>query len=326
MDLILSKEEILRRLNTLRIQPLGLTPRNYGVSVKYFSNGKETPSKRIDYKTTVSLDLEHNKGTLSIIKKDILYNQHKADSISEILAESLSDSIYPIQTHINEKGLCTNEILNIKDIGERWDKTKSKISQKYASENLNLFFKEADHQIRNKISLENSLQYDWFWNLFFHTKFINYGHTRKTETDLFLSVVPYQFPIKFSGVQCIHKIPTEYHSFIIEFESTERPAHPYFIPKHLQNRASLMMSLKVIFDMDIYHHFPMHIRADFEIYSKDGKGNKISVKKIIYTQYHLNPEEFKGKTLSSNSPFLTGGLVSDPKNKRFYSDEFENDW
>jgi hypothetical protein len=327
MGIVMSKKEILKRLNTLRINPLGLVTRSYGISIKYYSYEEEVPSKRIDYETNVDLNLEYNKGILTINKKNVFYNQHQPDNISEILADSISKALYPIQTHLNEKGIGTNEIYNLEEIKDRWENEKSRLSHKYSSKPLTDLFLAVDHKIENKTDLEKSLQYDWFWNLFFHPKFIDYGETRKTKTALFLSVVPYQFPIRFPGIQTINKIPTDYHSFVIEFNGEEMPADPYFIPKNLPSSSSFFMSLHVIYDLDLYHHFPMHTRAFFEVFTKDHLGNKASVKKINYTQFQLNNEEYKDKILSKDSPFITGGLViSEPNQWGFYKNIYENDW
>ncbi|MEY8758276.1 hypothetical protein [Chryseobacterium tongliaoense] len=327
MGILMSKNEILRRLNTLRIKPSGLKQRKYGISVKYFSGEEQIPSKRIDYEVTTNLNLEYNKGILEINKENIFYDQHQPDHISEILANSISKSIYPLQTYINEKGISTNEILNHEEIKTRWAEEKLKISDKYESEALHDFFLAADDKLENKSGIEKSLQNDWFWNLFFHPRFIDYGETRTTETALFLPVIPYQPPVRFSGIQTINKIPTDYHSFVIGFESSERPADPYFIPKKWLDRTSCFMSLKVIFDLDLYYHFPMHIRAYFEVYSKDRQGNKVFIKKINYTQYQQETEKYKGMELDKNSPFITGGLVvSEPNPWGFYKNKYENDW
>ncbi len=326
MDILMPKKEILRRLNTLRIKPSGLQKRKYGVSAKYFAGNEQTPSKRIDYEVTTDLIIDDYKGILTIDKKNIYFNQHRADGINEVLNNSISKAFYPIKTHLNEKGVCTNEILNHEEIKERWEKEKKIILEKYNSESLDNFFLQADKNFNNKNHLEESFQHDWFWNLFFHPKFINYGETRQSETDLYLSVVPYQFPLKFSGIQTIHKIPTDYHSFIIEFQSRKKKAHPYFIPKNHKNSVCFM-SLKVVFDLDLYHHFPMHIRADFEVYSKDQSGHKILIRKIQYTQFQQNTQYLKQMKLSSDSPFITGGLVvSEPNKWGFYKNQYENDW
>ena len=88
-----------------------------------------------------------------------------------------------------------------------------------------------EDKLKSKSLLERTLQYDWFWNLFFHSKLINYGDKRTVETTLSLSVVPYSPPFRFKGIQKIEKIPTNYNSFVINFESEETQAPQYFHPK-----------------------------------------------------------------------------------------------
>ncbi|MEN4759686.1 hypothetical protein ABEG63_05035 [Chryseobacterium sp. C39-AII1] len=326
MDILMSKKEILRRLNTLRIKPEEIQQRKYGVSVKYFTNDEQIPSKRVDYDIVVDLQIEGHKGFLILNKENILYDQHPSDSMSEILSDAISRSFYPIKTHINEKGISSNEIINHDEIKERWIKERSKILEKYSGASLTDFFLTVDKKLDNKANLEKNLQHDWFWNLFFHPKFIDYGETRKAEIPLYLSVIPYKPPLKFNGTQTIHKIPTNYHSFQIDFQSDEQTAAEYFIPKNGLAQ-HYFMSLKVIFDVDLYHHFPMHIQAYFEVYAKDWNGNKIFVKRINYTQFQENTEQFKDKELDKNSPFITGGLVvSEPNKWGFYKNEYENDW
>lgn len=320
------KKEILRRLNTLRIKPSGLQERKYGVSVKYFAGNEQTPSKRIDYEVTTDLIIDDYKGTLTIDKKNIHYNQHDPELTSEIFGSALSEALYPVQIYLNEKGLTTHEIINTEEIRERWKEEKERLSDKYSSDALETFFETVDKKLNDRSEIEKSLHHDWFWNLFFHPKFVDYGETRKTSCALFLSVIPYQPTLRFPGIQTIQKIPTDYHSFIIEFQSEELPADPYFISKH-PGKTGAFMSLKVIFDLDLYNHFPMHTRAYFEVYTKDINGNKLIIKKIHYTQYQQNTEEFNNKELDKSSPFITGGLVvSEQKTWGFYKNEYENDW
>lgn len=327
-EIRLSKKEILRRLNTIKIRPSGLQQRRYGVSVKYFSGNEPIPSKRIDYIVTANLNVEYGKGTLSIHKEDILYNQHKADKISEILSSALSETIYPVEIDLNEKGSGTGEVTNHHEMTQRWQTQKSRISEKYGSADLDDFFINFEEKLHSKSYVERSLRHDWFWNLFFHPKFIHYGDTRSIPQDLYLAVIPYQEPLKFAGIQTINKIPTDYHSFVIEFETEELPAPGYFYPQGHDKENPVFMTLKVIFDHDLYHHFPMHTRAYFEVFSKDWSGKKVFLKKIQYTQYQLGSEEYKDKILDDNSPFITGGLVKVPPNKWGFDnfERIENDW
>lgn len=322
-EIALSKKELRQRLNTIKINTEGLQPRKYGVSAKYFSENISQPFKRIDYELIAELKIVNGDGIIRLDKKNIFYNQHSPELINEIISNRISTSIFPIETTINERGVSTYEVLNYEEITKRWKQNKNLLSEKYQSKTLDDFLVLADKKFNSKLTIEKSLHCDWFWNLFFHPKLINYGDYRQAETELLLSVIPYQPPLRFLGLQKIEKIPTDYHAFIIHFESLETKAPKYFYPKYSSNDSILYMSLKVDFDLDLYHHFPMHARAKFEVYSKSPDGSKHVLKKIEFTMYQMNSDEYQNKTLSEDSPFITGGLVKLPPNKWGF-DNFEN--
>jgi hypothetical protein len=322
-EITLSKKELQHRLNSIKINSKGLKPRKHGVSVKYFSGNEAKPYKRIDYEVVADLQIINGIGFIRFDKNNIFYNQHSPDLINEIISDSITKSIYPIETTINERGNSTCEILNHDEIINRWKQNKELLSEKYQSKALDEFFAVADRKINSKPQIERSLHHDWFWNLFFHPRLINYGDYRQVETDLLLSVIPYQAPVRFHGVQTIEKIPTDYHSFVIRFESNEIKAPKYFYPKSSADDFVLYMSLRVEFDSDLYHHFPMHTRAMFQVYSKNPDGSKLICKKIEFTMYQINSDGYQNKTLSVESPFITGGLVKLPPNKWGF-DNFEN--
>lgn len=327
-EITLTKKEIQNRLNTIKINPDGLNDRQYGVTIKYYSNEDVVPKKRIDYEIKTSFEQLNGIGYITIDKENIFYNQHEPDLINEIIADAISKSIYPIKTHFNEKGITSNEIVNHLEILERWKSQKNKILQKYKSDELHSFFDITDEMFSNKKQLGNNLQYDWLWNLFFHPKLINYGEKRTANTELYLSIIPYKIPFRFLGTQKIEKIPTDYHSFKINFESEELKAPKYFYPKKNEETNTLYMTLKVEFDMDVYHHFPMHTRAFFNIFSKEWNGEKKIIKRIVLTVYQTNLQEYDNKILSDESPFITGGIVKVPTNKWGFDnfDNLENDW
>ena len=327
-EISLSKKEIRNRLNSIRIKPKGLEKREYGVSVKYFNENEQVPYKRIDYELTLDLKIILNQGELFIDKKSIYYNQHEPDLINEIISNLITQSIYPLKVELNEKGQTPNKILNYDEIQNRWKNQQKIISEKYESEALSTFFETVNHKFENKSQLEKSLHHDWFWNLFFHPKLVNYGERRTIETDLYLAVIPYQSPVRFKGIQKIEKIPTDYYSFVISFNSIEQKAPKYFYPANKPESLEIYMQLNVEYDLDIFHHFSMHTRATLTIYTKDILENKTIIKRIEFTQYQQNTETYKDKKLTEDSPFITGGLVKLPPNKWGFDnfENLENDW
>lgn len=327
-EIKLLKKDIQNRLNTIRIKQDGLSRRNYDVSIKYFSKENLTPEKRIDYKASSELKIVNGIGSISIDKQNINYNQHEPDLINEIISSTVSKSIYPIITHFNEKGISSNEILNLDEIAERWKTEKKILLEKYNSSDLNNSIEKIEQRLRNKTQLEKSLQYDWFWNLFFHPKLINYGDKRMVDRSLLISIIPYSPPFRFKGVQKIEKIPTNYHSFVITFRSDEAIAPKYFYSKNQDEKKLLYMKLTADFDLDLYNHFPMHMVAELEVYSKDQFKNKNIIQKINFSMYQVDTHEYTFKTLSEDSPFITGGLVKLPPNKWGFDnfESLENDW
>lgn len=79
---------------------MGMLHRHYGVSIKYFKSEESKPFKRIDYEASIALS-EHELGwIMSLDKKDVYFNQHEPDSISGRFGAVVSESLYPVQTII----------------------------------------------------------------------------------------------------------------------------------------------------------------------------------------------------------------------------------
>lgn len=327
-EINLSKKEIQSRLNNLRIQPQNLEARNYGVSIKYFETKNDKWNKRIDYSVRVELNIDKNNGVVSFEKKHVMINQHVPDLINEIFANKIPESLYPIEANMNEKGLGGSYIENYEDVLLRWKNKKEEILKKYQSEAVTDFLAKTSKIFYNINLLKQRLHNDWFWNLFFHPKLLHYGDNRTIEKTLYLSIVPYQYPFRFTGTQYIEKIPTNYHSFLVTYKSDEVEAPSYFRPKNITDNQKVYMCLDVFFDLDLYHHFPIHTRAYLTIYSKDLNKKKIQIRRIEFTMYQQNTSIYENKNLSNKSAFITGGIVRLPPNEWGF-DNFErvaNDW
>lgn len=327
-DLFLSKKEIQRRLNNLVIDPRGLKPRAYGVSLKYFNNDEKTPAKRIDYEVITSLNIDQmGVGEITLDKHKIFYNRHKPSTIAEIVNLSMATAIYPVKTFMNDQGYVKPEINNLDEIIERWKKNKETLLNKYKSQDLDKVLNDFEERLTTQDYVGKTMQHDWFWCLFFHPRLINYGEKRTVERELRLPIIPYRHPWRFNGKQKIEKIPTNYHSFKVRFESEEEHA-PSFFQSNRTDADRYFMKLNVDFDNDVFHHYPMHIVANLVVYSKIRLAEKIPYKRIEFTAYQRDCTEYKNKTLSKTSAFITGGLVKNPKNKYGFDnfDGIDNDW
>lgn len=284
-----------------------IKPRKYDVTVKYFDGGNSTPTKRIDYEAEIVITPNNDTWFLDIYKDNIWFDQHEPDLINEMIADELSKTVYPVQARVNEKGEFL-EISNFNQIANsRWHRNKLRATQKYTTKIAQNFYAAFEKSIESKSIFERNMQYDWFWNLLFHSKYINYGNEHSVKTDFYLAVIPYEYPILFTGKQKMNTEITDYHSVEIHFKSDEIEAHPYFVPKGKVNTHSeknFYMRLNVYYDLDVYYLFSMHTRAYFEVYSKDTEGNEIPIKKTEFAQYQQDTENNKTAPPEKRSQFL----------------------
>lgn len=317
------KQELNLQNNTPLINFGNLKSRKYAVSVKYFEKGEQKPSKRIDYISEIIITSSQKEYFFTISKENIWFNQHEPDLINEMIADELSKIIYPIQAKINDKG----EFLGITNFNQiansRWHRNKLRATQKYTTEIAQRFYQAFEKNIESRSVFEKSLQYDWFWNLLFHPKYIDYGNENSLKTSLFLAVVPYEFPIQFTGKQTINTQITVYHSVEIKFTSDEIAAHSYFVPKN--NKADqVFMKLNVYFDLDVYYLLPMHVRAYFEVYYKDLEGKEIPIKRVEFTQYQEETEKNKTVPPEKRSAFLVYNEEEDEDKEVYMTYEGKN--
>jgi hypothetical protein len=262
--------------------------RNYGVSVKYFKEEESTPYKRIDYDAKITLTPDRN---IYIEKNNVYYNRHEPDTVSEIVASIFAKSIYPVRTIINGRGLSRLEVLNREEILQRFNVHKNKLVEKYSSKHLEELMTKFEERLQHPRYLQNIFRNDWFCNLLFHPKILDYKESEGIDIRLALSVVPYGSPVIFEGKQKLTEQATYYDSHIITFNSKEQPASAYFIPKKANNDERYYMALNVIFDIDVHHNFSMHTRASLSVFGKDAKNYRKEIKRIEYTQYQQNMEK-----------------------------------
>jgi hypothetical protein len=285
-----------------------LKGRRYGVSVKYYSGIEETAHKRIDYDVEIKIE-EHEKGwQIDIDKQNVFFNQHEPDLVNEILSQAVTKAIYPVQCVINHNGLPVRGITNHEEIIKRWQENKVKINDKYQGIATDNFINVVDQRINNKVTLEKSMKYDLFWNLFFHPKYLSYGERSSIRTDLHLAVVPYKFPVRFSGLQSFKPEVTSYNSVQVIFKSDDMEAPDFLVARLKNNRQKFNMKLDVSFDLDATHFFPMHTTCYFELFYKDQEQNIQTEKRIHFTMYQLD----------HTSPFQEDSIIVEekPKDKR----------
>lgn len=264
----------------------GLSDRSYGISVKYYRDAAIDPYKRIDYEATIRL-AEHEQGWLmSLDKKEIFFNRHEPDAISERFADVVSRSLYPVETVIDGWGTQVKGIVNHEAIVQRWRENRQQLLDKYSGAVADDFIKVADQSIQNSAAIQRSMSYDLFWNLFFHPKYMAYTATYIQPVDLYLSVIPYKAPVRFPGTQRIVPEITAYGSVELQFVSEEQEALRELLPEH-KRAHRCFMKVTADFDLDKEHHFAMHTRALLEIYERTGVYTTVPVRKTEFTMYQL---------------------------------------
>lgn len=268
-----------------------LAYRHYGISVKYYRTDDQDPYKRIDYDTKVEISAGEAGWILSIGKENVFFNQHEPDAVNEILSSYITRSLYPVQTEVNNQLINVKGITNHQEIIKRWQSYKNQLTDKYAGNTVDEMVAVADAKFNNRALIEKSMKYDMFWNLFFHPKHIRYGEQFNVKTDLHLALAPYQYPVRFTGVQTFNPEKTSYNSILVNFNSDEMDVPEYLIPSGKAGRQHYQMKLNVIFDLDATHLFPMHTRAYFEIYYKDTDNKIQSDTKIHFTMYQSNTDQ-----------------------------------
>ncbi|MCD2426244.1 hypothetical protein LQ567_25890 [Niabella pedocola] len=264
----------------------GLSDRSYGVSVKYYKGTAADPFKRIDYEATIRL-AEHQQGWLMRLeKKDLFFNRHEPDTVSERFADLVSRSLYPVETVIDGWGTQVTGIVNHEAIIKRWHENRQELLDKYSGPVADDFITVVDQRIKSSAVIQRSMSYDLFWNLFFHPKYMAYTETYIQPVALYLSVIPYKAPVRFPGTQKIIPQITDYGSIMVQFVSEALEAPQELLPGH-QKETPCYMQLTADFDLDKEHHFAMHTRALLEIYEKAGRYTTVPLQKIEFTMYQL---------------------------------------
>ncbi|MBO9594830.1 MAG: hypothetical protein J7599_18140 [Niabella sp.] len=264
----------------------GLSDRSYGVSVKYYKGAAADPFKRIDYEAAIQLT-EHDLGWLMRLeKKEVFFNRHEPDTVSERFADLVSRSLYPVETVIDGWGTQVTGIVNHEAIINRWQKNRQRLLDKYSGPVADDFVAVVDQSIQNSAVIQRSMSYDLFWNLFFHPKYMAYTETYMQPVALYLSVLPYKAPVRFPGTQKIIPQITGYGSIVVQFVSEALAAPQELFLEH-QQKTPCYMKVTADFDLDREHHFAMHTRALLEVYEKEGKYTTVPVQKIEFTMYQL---------------------------------------
>ena len=151
--------------------------KTYGFQVENYEN--ETLINKIHYLLEMVYKKNEDKQiVLEINRKQVYINNKQPDAIIEQLANSISETIFPIQLQISSKGEIES-IGNHKEILERWQIKKEELSAYYKGDIAEKIIAKADNFFKNKYIITDSLTENWFFNLFFKPIYGSYSTNKE---------------------------------------------------------------------------------------------------------------------------------------------------
>ena len=165
--------------------------KTYGFQVENYEN--ETLINKIHYLLEMVYKKNENKQiVLEINRKQVYINNKQPDTIIEQLANSISETIFPIQLQLRSNGEIES-VANHKELQERWQTKKEKLAAYYKGDIADKIIAKANIFFKNKHIITESLTQNWFFNLFFKPiygsystkKEINYNSTFPFESTAF---------------------------------------------------------------------------------------------------------------------------------------------
>ena len=260
--------------------------RSYGITIKYYDQGNQEATKRLDYQIHLKVNQfrdENKVWQLCFDKTELFIDRHEPDFVGEQLASMAMSAIYPLKVDVNSTNEIFRGIVNHGEILNRWKQVAEKISDKYEGRYAELYLEKMEKKISDRFELEYALKADMFWNVFFHPQYLKYDGNLSQQSTLFFPVIAYK-NVAFEGVQSIQPNYTDYGTFNVNFvsecELTEAQK------TQVKQEGPLKMKLNAVFDLDRDGALLKHARVDWNLYKKD-KGEEISIKRIAFSAYEI---------------------------------------
>lgn len=147
--------------------------RIYGFLYEIFENGIFKNQIFYEVEIVFLTDQYGNNCVFEINRKQIFINNKKSRSHLEQIADAAGQTIFPIRIKVKKNGEI-EKILNQDAIIQRWKETKVKLLDYYKGEKITKAITKIDAVFYNKTLLENAIQQNWFFHLFFKPLYINY--------------------------------------------------------------------------------------------------------------------------------------------------------
>lgn len=272
--------------NAIDFVPKPRSSRSYGVTIKYYGEGNQEATKRLDYQIHLQVNQfrdENKVWQLCFDKTDLFIDRHEPDFVGEQLANMAMGAIYPLKVDVNSKNEIFRGVVNHREILNRWKQVAEKISDKYEGRFAELYLEKMEKKISDRFELEYALRADMFWNVFFHPQYLKYDSNLSQKSTLFFPVIAYQ-NVTFEGVQSVEPNYTDYGTFKVNFSSESELTEEQKI--QMGQKGSLKMKLNAMCDLDQDGGLLKHARVDWNLY-KEEKGEEISIKHIAFSAYEI---------------------------------------
>jgi hypothetical protein len=295
--------------------PKPRSSRSYGVTIKYYGEGNQEATKRLDYQIHLQVNQfrdENKVWQLCFDKTDLFIDQHEPDFVGEQLASMAMGAIYPLKVDVNFRNEIFRGIVNHGEILNRWEQVAEKISDKYEGRYAELYLEKMGKKISDRFELEYALRADMFWNVFFHPQYLKYDGNLSQPTTFLFPVIAYK-NVAFEGVQSVEPNYTDYGTFKVHFSSESELAEDQKL--QMQQKGSLKMKLNAICDLDQDGGLLKHARVDWNLY-KNEMSKEISVKRITFSAYEIE----------SNIPKTDQHLLSQDGNESFPVEKKKGFW
>ena len=274
--------------NPITFHPRPRSSRKYGVSIKYFDEDLQAPSKRVDFQVTLGIEQYKNEERvwqLSIDRTELFINRHEPDLISEQLAALAMQALYPIKVDVNHRNQIFRGIANHGDILQRWASISEKIADKYAGDYSELFIRKMSDNISNASEIERALGFDMFWSVFFHPQYLNYDAELGQDIDFYFPILPYK-KMRFQGRQILETEYTEYGTYAVNFSSVQE------LPDEIKWKdRNARMRLDARFDLEGNGGLMKNAVVNWGIFNKDGRS---AGRSIQFSAYGINTAADQG--------------------------------
>lgn len=193
--------------------------RTYGVSIDMYDVKKDKLSK-VQFEAEVTIRKFPEEGVFEYkIKKDAIYiNKRTPKTVVEKLSIKTLEALYPLKIKTTLKNELL-EIINHKEILERWQKIKVQLQKEYTGKAITQYISKFETKLHQKYSLLESLKQEVFYTLLFHDIYTKYDSSLQKETIIAFPVLGFKKPLQFKGIQKIHKQKTYYNTANVRFNA-----------------------------------------------------------------------------------------------------------